>query len=515
MKVTDNGKPFSIGDAVLTFGPFRLDVVQHVLWRGDKQLHLGSRALEILITLAQRSGEIVSKDELIARIWPKSIVQEATLRVHVSALRKVLGDGESGTPRYIENFSGRGYRFVARVTREQSASSTAEVSAASCSITQALTFPRARNLPAPPTRIVGRAQAVDMLAARIPQRCFVTIVGSGGIGKTTVALAVAHKLSAAYRHGVQFVDLSMLTGPCEIIGALAAALGLTVPAEDALPAVLTFLEDKSLLLLFDNCEHVVESAARVAEKVLQAAPEVHVLATSREPLRAEGEYVHRLLPLEFPEHDDPVTRTEALAFPAIEYFVEQAMTNLDSFDLRDADIPAVAEICRRLDGNPLALKLAAARVDPFGLQGLVARLDDCLQFLTRGRRTALPRHQTLRAMLDWSYDLLSPLEQVALRRVALFPGSFDLQSSGAVLADEKICAFDVLDILTNLVAKSLMIASTAGVCPRYRLPDMTRAYALEKLRDSGELASVTERYMEVCTLDEENSLSPAKIALAA
>ena len=509
MKTTHGARPASARYEGLSFGPFRLDLVQRVLRRGDEHLRLGSRALEILITLAQRAGEVVSKNELIARVWPKSVVQEATLRVHITALRKALGDGGSGN-RYIENFSGRGYRFVAPVIRRHNASLPVKgLSALYSRDREGLTTPRSDNLPAPPTWIIGRAQVVDTLVARTPQQGFLTIVGPGGMGKTTVALTVADQLSAQYEHGVRFVDLSMLTEATSVPRALAAALGLTSAAADPVPDILTFLRDKSMLLVLDNCEHLIGSAASLAEKILQGTPRVHLLATSREPLRAESEFVHRLLPLESPASDTPLTRSEAMAFPAVQLFVEQAMADVDTFDLSDADIPVVAQICLRLDGNPLALKLAAARVDTLGVRGLATGLDNCLQLLTRGRRTASPRHQTLRATLDWSYELLSPSEQAMLRCLAVFPSSFDLESADALVTNEGVRTLNLFDILTDLVSKSMMTASAAGERALYRLPQTTRAYALEKLRDSGELARVTERHMGMCNNERLGSCRDA------
>jgi predicted ATPase len=273
-------------------------------------------------------------------------------------------------------------------------------------------------------------------------------------------------------------------------------LDLAPVPDDALPGVLAFLKNKSMLLVLDNCEHVVEAAAGIAERVLQSAPGLHLLATSREPLRAESEYIHRLSPLETPAPSALMTLPEALRFPAIELFLERALASLDSFELHDHDIPLVAQICSRLEGNPLAIELAAARVDLFGVRGVAARLDDCLELLTRGRRTALPRHKSLRATLDWSYGLLSPVEQVMLRRVAVFSGYFDLESAHAVGPDEHVRTDDVADTLTNLVAKSLLTTDTAGEQLLYRVPDTIRAYALEKLQGSNELIKTDKQQPE-------------------
>jgi predicted ATPase/DNA-binding winged helix-turn-helix (wHTH) protein len=485
-KMVPEQPPDTCGYEILCFGRFRLDPVKHELCEGGKPARLGSRALEILIALAERSGQVVSKNELLARVWPKSVVQESTLRVHIAALRKALGDGEYGT-RYVENYSGRGYRFVAPVIRRQEGVPL-ETPAGTPGTSSTGEAAYARNLPIPLSRIVGRAHIISTLASRAPQRRFVSIVGPGGIGKTTVATTVAEKLTGTYEHGVRFVDLSLVSEARQLPGALASVLELGPVPDDALPGVLAFLNNKSMLLVLDNCEHVVEAAAAIAEKLLQAAPGLHLLATSREPLRAESEYIHRLAPLEAPAPSATMTLAEALRFPAIELFLERALASLDSFELHDSEIPLVAQICSRLEGNPLAIELAAARVDLFRVRGLAARLDDCLELLTRGRRTALPRHQSLRASLDWSYGLLSKVEQVVLRRLAVFSGSFDLESANAVAPDERIRAEDVFNTLANLVAKSLLTTDTTGEQILYRLSDTTRAYALEKLQDSEELA---------------------------
>jgi hypothetical protein len=250
---------------------------------------------------------------------------------------------------------------------------------------------RRHNLPAPLTRMIGRSEVVSIIASRLLQRRSVTIVGPGGIGKTTVALAAADKLSPSYKHGACFVDLASIVDPLLVPSALASVLGLEILSEDPTPALLAFLGDKHLMIVLDNCEHVVAAASALAEKVLWGAPGVHVLATSREPLRSEGEWVHRLSPLAIPTVSTTLTAAQAVAFPAIQLFVERAMASSDSFELHDADVSIVADVCRRLDGIPLAIELAAARIDLFGLQGLFAQLEDCLRLLTKGRRTALPR----------------------------------------------------------------------------------------------------------------------------
>jgi predicted ATPase len=314
-----------------------------------------------------------------------------------------------------------------------------------------------------------------------------------------VALRVADKLAAAYRNGVCFVDLASITESRLVAEGLASALGLAPASTDPLVGILTFLRDKALLLVLDGCEHVVEVAAQLAESVLKGAPNVHLLVSSREALRAESESVHHLAPLRTPPADSRLALCETLAFPAVQLFVERAAASLDTFELDEADAPVVAEICRGLGGNPLAIEVAAARVD-LGLRGLAASLKDGMQLAIKGRRTAVARHRTLRATLDWSHDLLPLPERILLRRLAAFVGDFDLGSATHVVAEGELDAAAVFGGIISLVAKSLICVELTGEKTVYRLPDTTRAYALEKLRDAGELTQVRGRLAQVrCT----------------
>jgi predicted ATPase/DNA-binding winged helix-turn-helix (wHTH) protein len=473
-------------DNSISFGRFRLIPAQLQLLEANKPVHLGSRALAILIALTERAGELVSKDELITRVWPNTFVEEGNLRVHVAALRRALGDGQAGT-RYVANIPGRGYRFVAPVslTQEPKPPTSRAPGAAS-----------GRGLPLPLMRMIGRTDVVSALARHLAERRFVTIVGPGGIGKTTVALAVADNLSASYEDGIRFVDLASLADPTQVPSAVASVLGFTIRSDFPIPGLIALLADKQMLLVLDSCEHVIEAAAVLAVDVLRGAPGVHILATSREPLRAEGERVQRLAPLAFPPASAELTAAKALTYPAVELFVERAAAVLNGFDLSDADAPIVAEICCRLDGIALAIELAAGRVDAFGLRGVAARLDDRFRLLTRGRRTALPRHQTLSATLDWSYDALPDAERLVLRSLGIFTGRFSLEAASAVVTDPRLAGSEVADIVANLVAKSLVTADVAGLSAEYRLLDTTRAYALEKLAENGEREQVAQRHAD-------------------
>ena len=273
-------------------------------------------------------------------------------------------------------------------------------------------------------------------------------------------------------------------------------LGFDIRSDDPVPGLVGALRDRRLLLVLDNCEHVIEAAATLAAAILTGAADVHILATSREPLRVEGEHVQRLPPLSNDAPSGQLGADEALAFPAVELFVERTAERLSEFEFTDEDAPVVAEICRNLDGIPLAIELAAARVGTFGVQGLAARLDDRFQFLTGGRRSGPPRHRTLRATLDWSYEVLSETERVMLRRLGIFMGGFTLEAACVVATDPSLLKGDVIDAVAELVEKSLAVVETTETEPRLRLLETTRAYALERLAESGEREAVARRHAE-------------------
>jgi predicted ATPase/DNA-binding winged helix-turn-helix (wHTH) protein len=473
-------------DQTISFGPFRLVPSQQLLLEDGKPVRLGSRALDILIALAERPNELVSKEELIARVWPDTFVEEGNLRVHIATLRRTLGDGQAGK-RYVANIPGRGYRFVAPVSLSADQEPLAPLPSAAT---------RTHDLPAPPTRMLGRDDIVNSLISQLPQRRFITLVGPGGIGKTTVALAAADRSTASYRDGVRFVDLASLTDPLLVPSALAFVLGLAIRSDNPIPGLVAFLRDKKMLLVLDSCDHVIDAAASLAEQVLNGAPGVHILTTSREALRAQGERVQRLGPLGVPAVSAGLTAAEAMTYPAVQLFVERATESLDTFELTDADARVVADICRRLDGIALAIELAAGRVDAFGVRGLAARLDDRFRLLTHGRRTALPRHQTLSATLDWSYEHLPESERWVLRRLAVFAGGFTLDAAQAITASTDIDAGEIADHVANLVAKSLITVDVGNAVVHYRLLETTRVYCLGKLKESGESELFARRHAE-------------------
>jgi predicted ATPase/DNA-binding winged helix-turn-helix (wHTH) protein len=468
----------------ISFGPFELSSGERILSRAGLVLPLGGRALDILIYLVMRTGEVVTKEELLDHAWPNVVVEEGNLRVHIAAIRKALGDGQFGT-RYITNIKGRGYCFVAPVSR---------LSAASRPVDDGSTSKMAPAFPPRLSRMIGREVAVDTISAQLVTGRFVTIVGAGGIGKTTVAVSIGRRLFEEFGDLVHFIDLGSLKDPLLVASAIGLALGLPINERDPVPSLIAALRHQRMLLVFDSCEHVIETASVLTERIFNGAPQVHILVTSREALSVEGEQVHRLAPLECPSEDAHLTAEEALAFPAVRLFVERATANQSGFAFSDADAPVAAEICRKLDGIALAIELAAGRVGAYGIRNVAMLLDQRFGLLWDGRRTALPRHRTLTATLDWSYDLLQELERTILHRLSVFAGSFTLEAARSVAAGDDLDDALVLAAMDGLVTKSLVAADTSNAMTQFRLLDTTRAYASRKLVESSEADRIAHRH---------------------
>ena len=476
-----------VEDSAISFGPFRLDPAARLLEKHGAPIQIGGRALDILIFLARRAGEVVNKRELVERVWADVTVEEGSLRFHVTALRKVLGDGTAGA-RYVVNVPGRGYCFTAPLTRTKPAPIVQHV----------IKGIRAPSLPAPLTRMIGRSETIDGVSAEIELNRFVTIVGPAGIGKTSVAVAVAHRQLASFSGGTFFVDFGSLRDPRLVPGAIASMLGLAVNCEDPLPDLLAFLRCKRVLLVLDGCEHVLETLAPLAETLVRRAGGLHVLATSRESLRAEGEQVHRLLPLDCPPQRAELRAADVLAYSAAQLFVQRVAAHVGEFVLSDAEAPLAAEICRRLDGIPLAIELAAGRVNAYGITGIASLLNSRFSLQWQGRRTAVPRHQTLSAALGWSYQLLPAAEATTLRRLSVFVGPFTLEAAVAVASGDGVSEPQIVEAVANLVSKSLIATPSAERSLRYRMLDTTRAFAAEKLAQSGEADRIARAHAQHC-----------------
>ena len=473
-------------NSVLAFGPFRLFPAERRLEREGSPVRLGGRALDLLIFLVERAGEVVPHQTLLAGVWRDVNVEESSLRFHIKNLRKALGDTQSDT-RYVTNVPGRGYCFAAQVDRMERADNpqSARVRVAARS-----------NLPVRGTVIVGRLDSMQTVSRELSRAQIVTIAGPAGIGKTTLAIATAAALRGNFGDAVLFVDLAPIEDPSLVISTLASSLGFVLRADEPVAAIVDFIRHERLLIVVDNCEQVIEAVAGLADRILRETAETHMLITSREPLRIAGERVHRLAPLECPPVKHGITAVEARAYAAVQLFIERATASMGVFSLDDASAPAISEICRRLDGIPLAIELAAARVEFFGVSTLASRLDDMFAVLTQGRRFALPRHQTLRATLDWGYKLLSPTEQTVLRRIAIFRATFTLDSALSVVVGPAVSIENAIDAMANLVGKSLLSAGNTGDTVLYRLLEVTRLYATEILAASDEGPQTARRHAE-------------------
>jgi predicted ATPase/DNA-binding winged helix-turn-helix (wHTH) protein len=474
------------GDAIL-FGDFCLVPSARTLTKHGEIVPVGDRALDLLIALVDRAGQVVSKADLFAIVWPRTSIVESALRVHIAALRTALGDNGAG--RLIVSVRGRGYVFVAQTKRAAAADRLDKA-------TEGLIENFQEQVPAQLVRIMGRDEIVAEIADELPHRRLVTITGTGGIGKTVVALAVIRKLANFFRDGVALLELGALDRSELVTPQLASLLRVPAPEREQLQYLISHIRQRHMLIVLDNCEHVIETTSVIAEAILQGAPQIHILATSREPLRALGERVCQLAPLATPPASGPLTAAEALQSPAVQLFAERARATNSRFEMSDTDARVVAEICTRLDGLPLAIELAVARLSFFGLRGLANRLDDRFRVLTKARRTALPRHRTLAAMIEWSHSNLSEQEKRVWRRLAVFPASFSIEAADAITRFQPTDNFSPADVLDSLVEKSVVTVESQHDEVRYKLLESLRLYALEKLSESKELGPARRRHAE-------------------
>jgi predicted ATPase/DNA-binding winged helix-turn-helix (wHTH) protein len=450
-------------------------------------LPLGSRALDLLIYLAERPGEVIAKQELIDRVWSDVTVEEGSIRVHVAAIRRALGDGQSGN-RYIANIKGRGYSFVGTVT-----------SLAVDTESRNGRLRRPGRLPVRPITMVGRETIVSEVGDKLRDERFVTLLGPGGIGKTTIASAVGRAVAEEFGGKVHFVDLESLTDPRQVAGAVATSLGLTLRSKDAGLELADLVPSRKLLLILDSCEHVIEAVASLAEQLYQQTEEIHVLTTSRELLKVEGEHCYRVPPLDCPPGGSGQTASAVLRYPAARLFAQRVAARAGSFVLTDGDASFVAEICRKMDGIPLAIELAAGQAAALGMKSTAALLVSRPELLRLSHRTAAPRHRTLKAALDWSHNLLSNEERMVFRRIAPFVGHFTLEGARYVAGELGAGTGEIFDAIAGLVEKSLITARIDETQAQYRLLDTTRAYALEKLEEHAEVDVVFRRHAEYVT----------------
>ncbi len=443
---------------VYRFGAVEVRPDERQLLVAGKPAPVGARAFDVLLALIDHRDRVVTKDELLDRVWPGLVVEENNLQVQVSALRKVLG------PRSVSTIPGHGYRF----TLEPDAV-PAERPAA----------PR-HNLPPQLDRFVGREDELCRVALLLERSRLVTLTGPGGTGKTRLTIQLARTLPEPPPGGTWFVELAPVSEGARVAQAAAFALGVAEEAgEETLDAIARHVAHGSALVILDNCEHVLEAAAELARRLLTAGPGVKVLASSREPLRVAGEVTYAV-----------PTMGEA---EASRLFFDRAEAAQPALEATDADRACVAEICRRLDGIPLAIELAAARVRALSLAKIAERLDDRFRLLTGGAGQALPRQKTLLASIEWSHELLTPEERAVLRRLAAFHGGWTLEGAEAVCSGGEVERAAVLELLSRLVEKSLVQADAR--VERYGLLETVRQYAREQLEASGETAAVRQRHL--------------------
>src|SRR3984893_6316920 len=465
----------------LRFGPFELSIGERLLRRESEALPLAGRALDILIYLAERPGEVIAKQELMDHVWSDVTVQEGSLRVHVAAIRKALGDDQFGN-RYIANIKGRGYSFVGPFAGNTE-SGKDNVS-------------HQDRLPGRPITMIGRETVVGEVSEKLRNERFVTLHGPGGIGKTTIALAVGRAVAEDFGGKVHVVDFESLTDPRHVAGAVATSLGLALKSKDPGLELVDLVRSRKLLIILDSCEHVIEAVASLAEQLYQQTEEIHILTTSRELLKVEGEHCCRVLPLDVPPDGSEQTANAVLRYPAAQLFVRRVAARAGSVVLTDEEAPFVAEMCRKLDGIPLAIELAAGQAAALGVKGTLARQLSRLELLKLSHRTTVRRHRTLRATLDWSYDLLSDMERIVFRRISLFVGHFTLEAAQGVAGDLGSGTSDIVDAIAGLFEKSLLETRLDQGQPQYRFLHTTRAYALGKLEERAEVDLISARHAE-------------------
>ena len=487
------------GKAIVRFARCRLVVGTRQLFVDDKPVELGSRAFDLLMALVESRGDVLSKTRIMRRVWPYLPMDEGNLRVQMHAIRRLLGPDRH----VIKTIPGRGYLFEAEVTITSAPSGDVPGPVALPPVpapTPEAPVHAGTNLPLPLSSLIGRATDVAAVQEHLGGRRLVTLVGTGGIGKTRLAIDLGRRLSARYPDGVWLVDLAPVADPAQVIDTTAAALGVG-PGDGAAPvdAIAAAIGKRRMLLILDNCEHLVAAAAALVTALLARVAGLSVLATSQESLQVPGEQIYRLNPLGLPMPDAVGVERVGLArdggitgFGAVDLFVERAREADARFVLDQRTAGGVVEICRQLDGIPLALEMAAARLPLLGIEGLRAGLGDRLRMLKRNPRTGAARHMTLGAMIEWSHGLLDAAERRIFRRLAIFAGSFSLDAAIAVVG-EPADRWEIVEILGRLIDKSLVTIED-GEPPRYRLLETLRVYGLEQLRSADESEATADRH---------------------
>jgi predicted ATPase/DNA-binding winged helix-turn-helix (wHTH) protein len=474
----------------VTFGRFQVSPLRRELLADGQPIKLGGRTFDVLVTLIEAHGAVVTKDELMERVWPGLIVEDNNVQGHVSALRAAFGADRD----LIRTVSGRGYQFTGEIRPVTALPD--EVNTKGQAAAQPEPSLPPTNLPEQVSELIGRDDKLREILDFAPTHRLITLTGAGGVGKTRLALAVARQLLPQFVDGVWLADFSAVSDPASVFAKVACAVGIQPPAGDiSAQLVAKMLTGRRMLLVLDTCEHVIGAVAALTEAVLRSGSGLCIIATSREPLKSEGEQVYPVPPLAIPTKD-VACDDDLMQQSAVRLFVERTWAAQPHFAPDRRAMETIATICRRLDGVPLAIELAAARAAALGVEELAARLDAPFSLLTVGRRTASPRHQSLRATLDWSYELLDEPERMLLHRLAVFTGAFSLEAACAAAGNTETTRPDVAECFFNLLAKSLIAMELDGDPACYRLLETTRAYALDKLANSGALDRLTHVHGE-------------------
>ena len=444
------------------------------------QLDVGGRAFDILIVLLENNGHVVSQEELIARAWPKLFVEEANLRVNIASLRKLFRE-HGATTEYIKTIQRRGYLFTEPVKEIYLESPPSQITS---------------NLPKILSKLIGRDHEISEVSELLINKRFVSVVGPGGVGKTTLALKIAKSLDAQFNGNVSFADLAVITRGDFIESALVSSLGISLRGQNAVASIVSHLKNERTLLLVDNCEHVIEDVSLILMRLFTEVPELYILATSREALKVEGEEVFALGPLKVPPQKSDLTAKEILEWPAIQLFMEKAVSSGYRRELSDDDARIVAKICESVDGNALAIELAGSRVGQHGIDGTSILINSKKNIQLPGRRDAISRHQSLKVMVEWSFLLLERRDRIALTRLSIFVGAFTLNAAKEVICDDLLNDVDIELSLTSLCEKSLLSGSNTLEGFGYRLLDTTWRYANEKLTESGERAAIQIKHRQ-------------------
>ena len=479
------------------FDEFEVDIAAYVLRRNGERIRLARQPMDLLLLLLERRADLVSREDITTRLWSPDVFTDLDAGIHTAILRirQALGDSRE-SPRFIETVPGKGYRFLAPV--EVLARSPSPASPPLTSAPDGAQDSPRHNLPAELTSFVGRRKELLELPGVLASSRLLSLTGAGGVGKTRLALRLARDLVTTFPGGVWFVDLAPLTVPELVAQTTATALGVREgPSRSAREALVEHLRHRELMIVLDTCEHLIAECAALVEALLRSAPKLRIVATSREALGVSGETVCRVPSLSLPEARATTSSDSLMDSEATQLFNERARAVEPAFMPTREDAAAIARICRRLDGIPLAIELAAARVVVLSPAQIEARLQDRFRLLTGGARTSVARQRTLEATVDWSYELLSPLERQLLSRLSVFPATWTLDAAERVCGGEGIDEHDILDLLSQLVGKSLVVVDSELVGQRrYRFLETVRQYARERLVQTGAADQRRERHFE-------------------